>query len=73
MLLWDAESHEHCKRPSVALQVKDLLDRLVLTAKLQLIATIISGREDVGLDHMVDKGLLGVCTTQGCQLDTLRY
>ena len=59
---------EHYKRPSVVLQVKDLLDRLVLTAKLQLIATIISGREDVGLDHMVDKGLLGVCTTQGCQL-----
>ena len=52
----------------MVLEVKDLLDRLVLTVKLQLIATIISGREDVGLDHMVDKGLLGVCTTQGCQL-----
>ena len=59
---------EHYKRPSVVLQVKDLLDGLVLTVKLQLIATVTSGRENVGLDHMLDEGLLGVCTSEGCQL-----
>ena len=52
----------------MVLQVKDLLDRLVLTVKLQLIATATSGREDVGLGHMLDEGLLGVCTSEGCQL-----